>query len=169
VKSTIGATVRIVLLTGAVAGCRASAPPAPPGFDPLAFFTGSSRGEGTLKVLTRAAVPLRVASRGRPDGKNGLILDQIIREGAKPPRQRRWVLRRTSPATLSGTLTDSPGVVAGRIDGNRLLLDFTMKGGLKAEQILTIQPGGRRLVNRMRVRKFGFPVAQVDELITRVD
>jgi hypothetical protein len=169
VRSTIGATVRIALLAGALAGCRASAPPAPPGFDPLAFFTGPSRGEGTLKVVTRDAVPIRVASRGRPDGKGGLILDQRIVEGAQPPRPRRWVLRRTSPATLSGTLTDSPGAVSGRIDGNRLLLDFTMKGGLKAEQILTIQPGGRRLLNHMTVRKFGFPVAQVDELITRVD
>ena len=42
-----------------------------------------------------------------------------------------------------------------------------MKGGLKAEQVLTIQPGGRTLVNRMTVRKFGMPVAHVDELITK--
>ena len=42
-----------------------------------------------------------------------------------------------------------------------------MKGGLKAEQVLTIQPGGRTLVNRMTVRKFGIPVAHVDEVITK--
>ena len=167
--TTVHRLICTVLLAGALAGCRAEAPPAPPRFDPLAFFTGPSRGVGTLKVVTRDAVSIRVASRGRPDGQGGLILDQRIVEGAKPPRQRRWLLRRTSPATLSGTLTDSPGVVAGRIDGKRLLLDFTMKGGLKAEQILTIQPDGRRLVNHMTVRKFGFPVAHVDELITRVD
>ena len=160
---------RIVLLGAALAACGAPAPAAPASFDPLAFFTGASRGEGSLKVLTRPIVAIRVESHGRPDGRGGLILDQTIREGGKPPRQRRWVLRRTSPMTMSGTLTDATGPVAGRLDGDRLLLDYRMKGGLKVEQVLTIGRGGRALVNRMTVRKFGMPVARVDELITRVD
>jgi hypothetical protein len=44
-----------------------------------------------------------------------------------------------------------------------------MKGGLKAEQVLTVHPGGRSLTNRMTVRKFGLPVAHVSEVITKVD
>ena len=161
--------MRALLLAVALGGCRAAPPPAPPSFDPLAFFSGASRGAGTLKIVTRDAVPIRVASHGRPDGRGGLVLDQVIHEGAKAPRQRRWVLRRTSATTLAGTLTDSAGPVRGRLDGDRLLLDFAMKGGLKAEQVLTIQPGGRRLLNRMTVRKFGVPVAHVAETITRID
>jgi len=163
--------IRSIYLTlaFALAGCGAPAPAAPPTFDPLAFFTGVSRGEGTLKVITKPGVKLRVESQGRPDGKGGIILDQTIHEGSKPARQRRWVLKPTSPTTMAGTITDNPGPVSGRMDGNRLLLNYTMKGGLKAEQVMTIQPGGRSLVNRMTVRKFGMAVAHVNEVITKVD
>ncbi len=146
-----------------------AAPAAAPTFDPLDFFSGASRGEGTLKVLARPSVPLRVESRGRPDGKGGLILDQTIREGSKPPRQRRWVLRPTSPTTMSGTITDNPGTVNGRLDGNRMVLHYTMKGGLKTDQVLTLRPGGRSLSNRMTIRKFGVTVAHVNEVITKLD
>jgi hypothetical protein len=163
------ARVRALVLAATLAGCGSTVPAQPPGFDPLAFFTGPSRGEGTLKVIARRTVPIRVESHGRPDGKGGIVLDQTISEGAKPARQRRWVLRRTSPTTMTGTITDNPGPVRGRLDGNRLILDYAMKGGLKAEQVLTIQPGGRRLVNRMTVRKFGLPVARVDEVISKGD
>ena len=148
--------------------CAVAAPAAAaPSFDPLAFFTGASRGEGTLKVMAKPSVTIRVESQGRPDGKGGIILDQTIREGSKPARQRRWVLRPTSPTTLTGTITDNPGPVSGRLDGNRLVLSYTMKGGLRAEQVLTPEPGGRSLVNRMMVRKFGIPVARVHEVITK--
>ncbi len=161
--------IRIVALSLAIAGCSVAAPAAPPTFDPLDFFAGASRGEGTLKVIARPSVPIRVTSNGRPDGKGGITIDQTIREGAKPPRDRTWVLRPTSPTTMTGTITDNPGLVRGRLDGNRLLLDYTMKGGLKAEQVLTIQPGGRSMINRMTIRKFGIPVAHVNEVITKVD
>jgi hypothetical protein len=160
---------RVLILATALAGCSVAAPATPPTFDPLAFFTGASRGEGSLKVMTKTRVPIRVESHGRADGKGGIILDQTIREGNKPARQRRWVLRPTSATTVTGTITDNPGPVKGRMDGNRLLLHYTMKGGLKAEQVLTIQPGGRTLINRMTIRKFGMPVAHVNEVITKVD
>ena len=161
--------IRLLILSLALAGCGAPSPAAPPTFDPLAFFTGSSRGEGTLKVMTKPGVKIRVESQGRPDGLGGIILDQTIREGSKPARQRTWVLRQTSPTTMTGTITDNPGPVSGQLDGNRLMLNYRMKGGLKAEQVLTIQPGGRSLTNRMTVRKFGIPVAHVNEVITKTD
>ena len=162
---------RLLFLSLALAACGAAAPApaAPAAFDPLAFFTGASRGEGTLKVLTRPTVPVRVESHGRPDGNGGLILDQTIREGSKPARQRRWVLRPTSPTTMSGTITDNPGTVSGRLDGNRMLLRYTMKGGLKTEQVMTLRADGRSLDNRMTIRKFGITVAHVNEIITKLD
>jgi len=160
---------RVLILAVALAGCSVAAPAAPPTFDPLAFFTGESRGEGTLKILAKPRVPIRVESHGRSDGNGGLILDQTIHQGDKPARQRRWVLRPTSPTSMSGTISGNPGPVNGRMDGNRLLLNYAMKGGLKVQQVLTMQPGGRSLLNRMTVRKFGLPVARVDEVITKVD
>ena len=163
--------IRTLFLSLALVGCgsAAPAPAAPPTFDPLTFFTGPSRGEGTLKVMTKPSVKIRVESEGRPDGQGGIILDQTIHEGSKPARQRRWSLRPTSPTTFTGTITDNPGPVLGRMDGNRLILNYTMKGGLKADQVLTIRPGGRALINRMTVRKFGISVAHVDEVITKGD
>ena len=160
---------KLLIAAALLSACDRPAPAAAPAFDPLIFFTGPSRGEGTLKVLARSTVTIRVESVGRPDGNGGITLDQTIREGSKPPRQRRWVLRRTSPTTFTGTITDNPGPVRGRLERGRLVLDYAMKGGLKAHQVLTPQPGGRSLVNRMTVRKFGVPVAHVNEVITRTD
>ena len=70
---------------------------------------------------------------------------------------------------MSGTITDNPGTVSGRLEGNRMLLRYTMKGGLKTEQILTLRPDGRSLSNRMTIRKFGVTVAHVNEVITKLD
>ena len=142
---------------------------ASPVFDPLAFFVGPSRGLGKLKVALKPTVTVRVESLGRPDGKGGIILAQTIREGSEPPRQRRWLLRPTSATTLTGTITDTPGPIRGRLKNNRLLLYYTMKGGLKAEHVMSLQPGGRTVINRMTVRKFGFQVAHVEEVITKLD
>ncbi|MDQ3077638.1 MAG: DUF3833 domain-containing protein [Pseudomonadota bacterium] len=160
--------IRTLLLAAALAGCSAAAPApaAAEPFDPLAFFTGPSNGVGTLKVALSSPVPIRVTSVGKPDGKGGIVLDQIIREGDNPPRERRWTMRKTSPTTMTGTITDTPGTVNGRMVDNRLLFDFTMKNGMQAHQVLTLQPGGT-VLNRMTIKKFGMTVARVEETITK--
>lgn len=159
--------IRMFFISLALTGCSvaAPAPAAPPTFDPLAFFTGPSRGEGTLKVMTKPGVPIRVESNGRPDGKGGIILDQTVRQAGKPERVRRWNLRPISATRLTGTLSDATSPVSGELSGNRLHLAYRMKGGLAAEQFLYLQPDERTLLNRMTVRKFGLVVARVDERI----
>ncbi len=159
---------RPLILVVALVGCTAAAPASDPAaFDPLAFFTGASRGEGELRIALKAPVTIRVVSHGRTDGKGGIIIDQTINEGAKPPRQRRWTLRQTSATTMSGTITDTPGLVSGRMRNGRLHLNYKMKNGLKAEQVLTLQPDGRSVINKMVVRKMGLAVAHLNELITK--
>ncbi len=159
---------RIILAAALLASC-AEAPAPAQKFDPQTFFTGPTRGEGTLKILLRPSVPIRVETEGRPDGRGGMVLEQTVHEGSKPPRQRRWVLRPTSPTTLTGTITDTPGPIRGRLSGNRLFLNYTMKGGLKTDQVLTMQPGGRTIVNKMTVRRLGIVVARVEETIRKLD
>ena len=159
--------IRIPLALAGALLLTAAAPG--PSFDPLAFFTGPSRGEGSLKVVMKASVPIRVRSMGTADGRGGIILDQTINEGQKPARQRRWTLRATSPTTFTGTITGTPGPVKGRVEGDTMHLSYMMKGGLAAEQKLTLQPGGRTVVNQMTVRKLGLPVARVREVITKTD
>ncbi|MDQ3143640.1 MAG: DUF3833 domain-containing protein [Pseudomonadota bacterium] len=157
---------RILLLAVALAGCSSPAPASAEPFDPLAFFTGPSNGVGTLKVALSSPVTIRITSVGKPDGKGGIVLDQIIRQGDKPPRERRWTLRPTSPTTLTGTITDTPGKISGRMVDNRLLLDYKMANGMQAHQVLTLQPGGT-VLNRMTIKRFGMPVARVEETITK--
>lgn len=158
---------RLLILAAIVAAVPAGASAS--SFDPLAFFTGQTRGEGKLKIMLQRAVAIRVESRGKPDGRGGLYLQQTIYEGNKPARDRHWILRPTSATTLSGTISDNPGPVQGRLVGNVLRLNYSMNGGLKAEQTLAPDPSGKFVRNRMTVRRFGLVVAHIDEIIRKLD
>jgi len=139
-----------------------------PALDPLDFFTGEVRGEGTIKVMMKLATSMRSEVRGTPDGKGGLILDQKVHQGAKPVRISRWVLRPTSKTTLTGTATDSAGPIVGDLRGNRLHLKYKTKDGLAFEQWMYLQPDRRTMLNRITVRKWGMVVAKIDETIRKV-
>lgn len=141
---------------------------ATPTFDPMRFFNGQTRGDGQLKVVLRAHVPISVRGSGRMEGET-LVLDQAVTEGTKPPRTRQWRLRRTSTDRYAGTLTDARGPVTGEVDGNRLHLSFTTDKGIKVQQWLTLAANGRSADNRLEARKFGLKVATLVERITRID
>lgn len=163
----------LALLAG-LSGCVSAGrlPPAradASALDALAFFAGQSRGKGTLKIALRRPRAVVVASAGRWGSDGGLILDQTVALASQPTTQRQWHLRRDGPAGVAGSLSDAAGPVTGTIEGNRLHLRFTMKGGLRADQWLALQPGGQVLHNVMIVRKFGLPVARLDEVITRTE
>ena len=158
--------IRPFLIAIALLGCTAAAPA--PTFDPLDFFTGETRGVGSLKVIMKPAVPIRVESEGKPDGDGGIVLRQTIREGDKPPRQNKWTLRPTSASTLTGTASNSPGPVSGRLSGNKVQLNYVMKNGMKAHQLLTLQPNGT-VLSRMNIKRLGVTVARVEEVISKVD
>lgn len=138
-------------------------------FDPFVFFSGSTRGDGTLKVAMKDSESFKVESRGRSDGKDGFVLDQVIHRASKPPKQRRWFLREIAPNTLVGTISDSPGAVRGRIVGDSLVLNYPVKGGLRAEQIMTPEGNGRVVRSNIVVKKLGVVVAKVQELIRKLD
>ncbi len=163
----------LALLAG-LSGCVSAGrlPPAradAPALDALAFFTGHSRGEGTLNIALRRTRAVTVASVGRWGSGGGLILDQTVTLAGQPATQRQWQLRRDGPSGVAGSLSDAAGPVTGRIEGNRLHLRFIMKGGLRADQWLALQPGGHVLHNVMIVRKWGLPLARLDEVITQTE
>lgn len=140
-----------------------------PAFDPLRFFAGGTRGAGTLKVILRRRVPVTVSGRGSlaPDGR--LILDQVIAEGGKPPRRRRWHLKSVAPGRYEGALTDAAGPVSGDLAGSRLRLSFATPSGFKVQQWLTLAPDGRSVDNLLIARRLGVPVARLHERIVKVD
>ena len=120
-----------------------------------------------MKVIFSSGRTVRVRSHGvvQPDG--AIVVDQIIEEEGKTPRSRQWRLRREGAGRYSGTLSDAQGPVAGRVQGNALQLRFRAYG-LAVEQRIFLQPDGRTALNRMTLRKFGVPVARLDETIRRV-
>jgi hypothetical protein len=136
--------------------------------DPIAFFTGRTQGEGELDALFRRPTRISVDSVGRREGDT-LTLDQTIREGEKPARVRRWIMRRVAADHYTGTLTDAEGPVHITVTGPRANIRYRMKGGLGVDQQLTLQGDGRTLLNRMRVKKFGLEVATLKETIRKLD
>jgi hypothetical protein len=161
-----------LLICGGGAACvpvpQSRAPePSAPVFPVFAFFEGRSEGRATLKIATRAREAVRVESFGRVAGGT-LTLDQRIFEGDKPPRTRRWLMRETAPGRYAGTASDAAGPVTGEASPGRLHLAFRMKGGLAAEQWLTLARDGRSAHNVLTARKFGIVVAALEETIRKL-
>lgn len=141
-------------------------PPAGPAFDAFGFFAGRTRGRGVLTGPLGRRAPVAVEGTGTLLGGT-LTLVQVVREGAAPPRTRRWTLSRTGPGRYAGTLTDAEGPVEGEERGPRLVLRYRAKGGYAVEQVLDrIAPGIVR--NRLTARAGGLTLAQLDETIRRL-
>lgn len=142
---------------------------AAPTFDPLHFFAGRTRGDGQLKVILHRRVAVSVMGDGKLQPDGSLLLDQLVREGAKPTRSRRWTLRRTSANRYKGALTDASGPVVAEVQGPRLHLRFTTPSGFAVQQWLTLKPGGRAADNLLVARRFGITVATLHERIVRLE
>ena len=165
--------IAFAVATVALAGCAPSHVllPADPAasFEPMTFFAGRTRGEGVLDKTVGGSSRIVVDSSGRVDQNGNLILDQSIREDDKLPRLRRWVIRRSGPGRFTGTLTDAAGPVAITVAGPRATIRYQTKGGIAVRQQLALQPGGRTLLNRLSARRFGMPLARLDETIRKLD
>lgn len=145
----------------------AIAPAAQPRFDPMTFFAGHTQGNGRLSKLFSGTKPTLVEGQGTMDGGALRLVQQVSGDGSTT-RSREWVIREDRPGHYSGTLSDAVGPVTGETHGNRLHLAFTVKGGLRAEQWLTLSPDGQGATNILKVRKFGIAVAILSEDIRRL-
>lgn len=150
--------------------CDPAEPPTPfapqPKIDFVGFFTGKSTGQGEIDILFQSPQPLRVASVGRRHGRGGIVIDQAIKEGARPPRTRRWRMR-CSKTRCGGTLSEASGPVAVRLAGNTAHLRYTMHNGFAVEQWFVLQADRRTIANRLRVSKWGIAAARVEETIIK--
>lgn len=161
----------LACLAGLAGGCQATQElPAASGaaFDPIAFFSGRTEGRGQLTKLFSSPAAMGVKSWGRVEGET-LVLDQVISEGGKPSRVRRWTMRRVGSGRYTGALTDAAGPVEVDVLGARAEVRYTMKNGLKVDQQLALQADGRTLLNRLSVRKFGVRVALLNETIRKLE
>lgn len=142
---------------------------AAPSFEPLRFFAGRTAGNGQLKVIFRRRIPVSVVGSGKIEADGSLTLDQVIAEGVKPPRVRRWRLRQLGPHRYAGSLTDARGPVVATTNGRRLHIRFNTPSNFNVEQWLTLAPDGRSADNLLVARRFGVPVARLRERISKVD
>ncbi len=152
-----------------LAALAAVAAPAqvPKTFDPVAFFTGATHGEGRLKEALKKERRVVVDSVGRT-GKDGtLILEQKVAVEGEPVRHRRWKLRETRPGRYAGSISDSTGAVEAVVSGTTVRIRYTMKGGIKVNQLLTGHAGGRAVDNRTTFTKWGLKVATLTERIEK--
>lgn len=140
---------------------------APRSFDPVAFFTGRTQGQGELKELMGKAKRTTTHSVGRVDKDGWLVLDQRVAVEGDPVRQRQWRLKLVAPGKYRGTLSDAKGPVEAEVTGQSARIRYVMKGGIKVQQVLTPLPGGRALGNRATFRKFGMKVATLTERIEK--
>ena len=160
-----GAAVGLLALTA----CTAAAPPeasqAGPAFDPVAFFTGTTHGDGKLDQIMKGQRIVTVDSVGTPAANGALTLTQRITTQGDKPRTRVWTRKQVAPGRYSGKLTDANGPVETIAIGRAIRIRYPMKGGLQVEQWLVALPGGRALDNRLTVTKWGIKVASLHERI----
>ena len=155
---------RFAGMTLIAAGASAQAPRP---FDPVAFFTGSTQGQGELRELLGKGKRTQTLSVGRVEKDGWLILDQKVAVEGDPVRQRRWRLKQVAPGRFSGTLSDAKGPVEAEVTARSVRIRYKMKGNLKVEQLLTALPGGRAIDNRATFSKWGMKVATLTERIEK--
>ena len=148
-------------------GASAAVPAAPPPFDPVAFFSGRTTGEGVLKKIFSAPTDTHVVSLGKVEPDGVLVLDQTVKIDGYKTLDRVWHLRQTAPGHFTGTLTGARGPVSADVIGGVLHIDYTDNDGFAFRQQLTLAPGGQSARNVMKIRRFGMTFATVNEVITR--
>ena len=161
----------VAVIALALAACGATAPPEATeqgeAFDPVAFFTGRSHGDGLLDQVMKGRRRVTVDSVGKLDANGALTLTQRIAMEGDAPRTRVWKFRQVAPGRYGGSLSDASGPVETLTVGRAIRIRYPMKGGLKVEQWLVALPGGRTLDNRLTVTKWGMRVASLRERIEK--
>lgn len=144
-----------------------SAAPGKAGLDLVEFFSGRTRGEGTLKKALSKSAKMTVDTVGRRGSNGELILIDTIKEEGEPPKVRRWVMKPTATGFV-GTISDAVGPVKVEVDGTKATIRYKMKGGIGVQQVLTMRDR-RTLSSRVTAKKLGVRVATMDAVIRKLD
>ena len=139
-----------------------------PAFDPVAFFTGHTHGDGVLEQRVGKGRHLSVEGNGSQNADGSFQLDQTITYDDSTRETRRWVLRRRDATSWTATLSDAQGEVAAETSGNLFHLRYQIRSPkVDMEQWLYLQPDGRSVLNLAQVTVLGIPYARLSETITR--
>lgn len=159
------------LRLAAAAALAAAAPAAGSGkaeLDLVQFFIGRTQGENEVRIAFRKPVRQLVQSVGRRASNGDLLLVDTIREAGKPVKTRRWLMRPDGPNRYTGTMSEAVTPVKVVIEGARATLRYSVKGGIKVEQTLTMRDR-RTVVNHVAARKLGVRLGRLDGTIRKLD
>lgn len=160
--------LRAAFLVATLAAVPASAADKPK-LDMLAFFSGRTHAENILKIALKRPAKLVVDSVGGKGDRGDFVLIDTVREEGKPVRTRKWVMKPAGPNRFTGALSDAVGPVDVTVSGNQATIRYIMKGGLKVDQRMELQPDGRTLSNHVVVKRFGLKFARVEGAIRKLD
>ncbi|MBA3510512.1 hypothetical protein [Sphingomonas sp.] len=134
----------------------------------MQFFEGRTVGSGTVRILLGKPFRTRSVGQGRfqPDGS--MLFVQQVEEQGKPPRERRWSVRKIGPRRYSGAMSEALGPVAIDEIRGRFRFRFRMKGKLSAEQWLIPLPGGTTARNTLTIRKLGVKVGSGEGMLRKI-
>lgn len=136
--------------------------------DPFAFFEGRTENHSIIKVMLKKAYRSLAIGHGRVERDGSLTLVQRVEDQGKPPRERRWRVRRAGPGRFTATMNEAVGPVSIEKIGNRYRFSFKMKGNLAVEQWLTPLPGGKSAKSSVKVRKLGVTVGTSEGVIRKL-
>ena len=120
-----------------------------------------------LKQAFSSAKASHVTGIGAMRSNGVFVIDQTISIAGEPTRNRQWQLRQISLGQFGGTVSDGTSPVTIAASGNRLVIRYTMRGGLGLTSVLTIAPDGRSGRNETRIKKWGITVATLSETIRK--
>jgi hypothetical protein len=156
IRFLLPASAALLICTSAIAVPRA---------DPLQFFEGRTESSGVVRIIMKKPYRTRSVGLGRIERDGSLSLVQRVEDEGRPPRERKWKIRKIGPNRYSGTMSEAVGPVSIDEVAGRYRFRFQMKGHLSVEQWMAPQPGGMAARNSMTVRKFGMTVGTSDGII----
>ena len=134
----------------------------------MAFFTGRTHTDNSLKIAFHRPTRLIVDSVGGVGDRGDFVLVDTVHEGDKPVRTRKWIMHQVGPGHFAGTLTDAVSPVDMSVSGDTATVRYRMKGGLDITQTMTLQ-GERAMSNHVVARKLGLNFTRVDGTERKLD
>lgn len=174
----IGISAFLVLFV--LAGCSTLKPEnfsrSTPILDPVQFFGGHTHSDGVLEA--RSGRPSeRITTKTEGVYANGILtINQDLYAEKEKPNHRTFTLKLTDAHHVEGTGSFIGGTAHGELYGNyftwRFRLKIADKGLVKhvnMTQHMYLMPGGKTLIIRSIVRKFGIIVKEITEQFHKDD
>jgi hypothetical protein len=147
-----------------------------PVLDPIKFFGGHTHSTGVLE--SHSGKPSeRITTKTTGIYANGILtIDQDLYAEKEKPNHRTFTLKFIDAHHVEGTGSFIGGTARGELYGNYFTWRFRLKVANKGlvrhvnmTQYMYLMPGGRTLIIRSVVRKFGIIVKEITEQFNKED